>query len=95
MTPEQARKLEEVHVFMLNMKRWDRVPFDTQKALSRRFNLDLVPTVTAGSKTATSENIDVDEGGAGTYSVLGPPDSFKLISDADGSPIGYVPIWTS
>lgn len=97
MTPEEKRQLkDEIMADVMKMLgNYDSIPFDVQKAFARRFKLREIPTIATGSKGATTENQAVDEAGSGTYSVLKPPDAFRLLSDANGTVIGYVPIWTS
>jgi len=95
MDDKEQFKQEIIAEVMDILGRFDSIPHNVQKALARRFKLSEVPTVTAGSKAASSENQAVDEGGSGTYSVLGPPDSFKLLSNSDGTTIGYVAVWNS
>ena len=97
MTPEERAQLKQMQeqikkltTFMEALQRFDRIPLATERAISRRLDLNAVPRVTTGSKGATSENVSVNEAGSGTYSVLGPPDAFYQVTDGDGN-VGYVP----
>ena len=74
MTPEQVRKLNELYTFMHGLKNAAQASPDVKKALN-----DIIIGTT--SKTATSENQAVNEGGAGSYSVLGPPDGFITLNN--------------
>lgn len=92
---KQQFKQEVVQEVLDTLGRYSDIPLDVEKAFSRRLNLRTVPTISTGSKGATSENQAVDESGSGTYTVLKTPDSFKLLTDANGANIGYVAVWTS
>lgn len=75
MTPEQARKLDELYAFMQSLKGNPTIPFDVAEAFKLRLG-----SFQPSTKSATSENRAVDEGGTATYSVLKPPTGFKLLS---------------
>lgn len=94
MNEQQIRQIIREEIERI-LGRYSNVPFSVEKSLSRRLNLDTVPTIEAGSKGATSEDQAVNEAGAGTYTVLKSPDSYKLLKNADGTIIGYVAVWSS
>lgn len=90
MTPEQFQKLDEVYTFMQNMKSFDSIPVEVDKALRRRL-LSSIAQLAVSTKGLDTEDQAVDEGGAATYSVLGDPDGFLEI--AINGTIRYLPYY--
>jgi hypothetical protein len=71
MTPEERiLKLENEMQAMKNMATF---PFEVENAIRNRLSVQGIDTST---KSATSENKSVNEGGASTYSVMDKPDGF-------------------
>lgn len=85
MTPEEKKQLKEVFKFMQQMKRFEQIPLEVSQAMTRKLGIQSVPRVATSSKSATSENQAVNEAGAGTYSVLGIPNGFVRLTDANGN----------
>ncbi len=93
MNPEQIQKLNEVYQFMQAMKARSSIPLEVDRALRDRLNLSSVPTAALSAKSATSEDQAVDEGGAGTYAVMGDPIGFLDITI--GATTYYVPYFNA
>lgn len=85
MTPEQDRQLKEVYEFMKSMKRFEKIPLDVQMALSRKLGIRDVPRISVSSKSATSEDVTVNESGSSTYTVLNDPVGFVKLTDLSGN----------
>lgn len=67
------------------------IPFDTGEAFKARVLSDVGVALTS-TKSATSENKSVNEGGASTYDVMNKPDGFLEISILGN--IYYVPYFS-
>lgn len=67
------------------------IPFDIGEAIKTRVLLEAGIPQTS-SKGATSENQAVNEGGAGTYSVLKAPDGFVQVTL--GGTLYYLPYYS-
>lgn len=68
------------------------IPFEVEQALRERLGIQYYSTIQADSKSASSENQSINEGGVATYSVMKPPDGFvKTI--INGSTV-YLPYFT-
>lgn len=68
------------------------LPFPVESAFRTRLNLNRFAVLTDSSKSASSENQAVDEAGAGSYSVLKPPDGFE--ERTVNGQTRYYPYWT-
>lgn len=67
------------------------IPLEVDRAFRERFR-DSLGTLSTSTKSASSENQAVDEGGTDTYSVLGAPDGFDQRSE--NGIIKYYPYYT-
>lgn len=83
---ERVRKLEEQVAFLTSILQGLREPSQLDPDMQTGLSLALGSFVTDSSKAANAENQGVNEAGASTYNVLGPPDGFKLI---DGVSVPY------
>lgn len=91
MTPEQQQQLNEVYEFVQSLKRSSSIPREIDQSFRDRF-LKTVSSLSTSSKSASSENQAVNEGGAATYSVLKVPDAFLQVNV--GSTTYYIPVFT-
>lgn len=89
MTPEQQQQLSELIEFKKNLESSNSIPLAIDQSFRDRFQFSVVST---SSKSATSENQAVNEGGVATYSVLKAPDAFLQV--VIGGIIYYLPIFT-
>lgn len=87
MTPEQARKLDELYAFMQQLKRFDGIPLDTHKAFQRRLGLDDVAKISASSVAVATYTQAVNEAGSGNYNVAKIMTGFKTLTDNRGNSI--------
>lgn len=81
------RQLNELKDWKASLERSSTIPLSIDQAFRERFKNNKLLTST---KSATSENQAVDEGGASTYSVLKAPDGFVEVYLDDGTLI-YLP----
>lgn len=57
-----------------------RIPLEQDRAMRyRMFGSDVVQVIENSTKSSSSENQAVNEGGTGTYNVLKPPASFLRV----------------
>jgi len=96
MTPEERqqfndmkKELEELKQFKKSLESSHSIPLPIDQAFRGRFGFS---TINTSSKSATSENQAVNEGGTDTYSVLKPPDAFVQVKI--GSTYYYIPVFT-
>lgn len=92
MTPEERREFELLkrtvksqQEFIGNLSRFERIPLPVSQALGRKLNIRNVPRISASSKSATSEDVTVNESGASTYTVLNDPVGFVTLADLQGN----------
>jgi hypothetical protein len=55
------------------------IPFEVEQAFRDRLRISSYSTIESDSKSASSENQAVNEGGSATYSVLKSPDRFVKV----------------
>ena len=81
MTPQEMEtRILDLEVFVKSLTAGSTIPFDVNKALEDRLNLDVGDEVTE-SATSTGANIKaVDEAGVATYSVLPTPDKYLQVT---------------
>lgn len=91
MTPDQEKQLKAAYEFMTSMQASARIPFNTQKAIEDRIELQQYAKLETSAKVATSENKSVNEAGSSSYSVLGPPDGWE--QRTVGGAARYYPFW--
>lgn len=84
---EKVAQLEEIINSFFNSS---TIPFDVDAAFTDRF-LKKVPNVSGSTKSASSENQPVNEGGIATYSVLKPPDRFLQVVVSGKTE--YIPVY--
>lgn len=90
---ELKQQVKELKDWKKSLERSSSIPLNIDQSFKERFINTLTKQVVADSKSATSENQAVDEGGVATYSVLKPPDGFaKAVLDT-GSTV-YIPYYT-
>ncbi|RJQ33898.1 hypothetical protein C4568_03795 [Candidatus Parcubacteria bacterium] len=82
MTDEERMMLRESYTFMKSMKANATIPFEVQQAFRERF-ADLLG-FSVSSTAANTHDQSVNEGGVGTYSVMGDPDLFIRVVSASG-----------
>lgn len=78
MTPEEKQQLREIYAFMKSLMSSTTIPLPVDNAFRDRLS-NLSEIISLSSKSSTSENQAVDEGGSGNYSVLGTPDEFLKV----------------
>jgi hypothetical protein len=89
---EKIVKQEAVKEVMSVLARFDKIPLKVQLAFKRALGISKIGIITASTKSASSENQSVNEGGVATYSVLKTPDRFLRV-DVDGTTC-YIPVYT-
>jgi hypothetical protein len=77
MTDQERQELNDLLIWKHQMEASHSIPLNVDQAIRGRF-VDAV-TMKPTTKTATSENVSINEGGAAVKTVLGPPDAFKKI----------------
>lgn len=87
MSEEQVRALIRQEIIRV-LGDVSNVPLEVQNALTIR----LPSPINSSTKSATSENQAVDEGGSALYSVMKPPDAFAETSV--GGTTVYIPYFT-
>lgn len=90
MTPQEKAQLNELMAWKSSLESSATIPLNVGRAFKAR--LDVPPDVSVSSKSASSENQAVDEGGSATYSVLKAPDGFLELTI--GTIKYYLPIFT-
>lgn len=89
MTPEQEQKLNDLLQWKRLMESSNTIPLNIDQAFRSRFAQG--NGVTADSKSATSENQLVNEGGGSAYYVLKAPAGFvKVVIDGTTR---YIPVY--
>lgn len=97
MTPEQQKQLSKVVAFMENMKRYDKIPLDVDRAITRRVARK-VQSLKVSAKGANTEDVtavtSVNFGGGTTTStpVLNDPDGFLEVQ-VNGT-VYYIPYYS-
>jgi len=89
MTPQEKQQLEELIEFKRQLENSFSVPKDVVDALGVRLNQG---KIVKNTKSASSENKAVNEGGVATYSVLLPPDRFHKVTLENGT-VSYIPAY--
>jgi len=82
-----TREIEELRSWKASLEKSSSIPLNIDQAFRERFS-----TLVVSSKTATSEDQAVNEGGVATYNVLKSPDKFLKIT-VDGV-VHYIPAFT-
>lgn len=86
-------RVSELESVIKSFMNYSTIPHEFDQAFRERFELRKLETLTKTStKSATSENQAVNEGGAGIYSVLKAPDGFDERND--GGTVKYYPYYT-
>lgn len=85
---QMKRELEELKAWKKSLEMSHSIPLNIDQAFRARFAFGL----TTSSKSASSENRAVDEGGSATYSVLTTPDAFLQITI--NNTVYYIPVFT-
>lgn len=91
MTPEERQQLRELMDWKQSLEMSHTIPLNIDQSFRGRFINDIIQPASS-SKSATSENQAVNEGGSSTYSVLKPPDAFLQLQI--GTTIYYIPVFT-
>lgn len=73
MTPQERQEFEQLKELVNQLMRVEHVPFIQN--LNRRLDVD----ANASSKSASAENVTINEAGAATKTALGAPDGFISI----------------
>lgn len=91
---ELLNRIEKLESDIKKLTSSSTIPLEVDRAFRSRLNLDTFSTtdITVSSKNADSEDVSVDEGGAGTYSVMNDPDGF-LELEIEGDTY-YLPYFT-
>lgn len=89
MNEEQVRKIIREEIINI-LGSSSRIPLPIDQAFRSRFIQTSTTSIAVSGKSGSSENQGVNEGGAATYSVLGPPDNFLAVT-VGGVVIGNVP----
>jgi hypothetical protein len=87
MTPEEKQKLKEeiVREILEVLGRYDKIPFNVERAFSRRLRLEDVPLLASSAVSVGSFTQAVDEGGSSAYDVAKPMTDFISIIDGNGN----------
>lgn len=88
---ELKQKIEELEKWKKSMEASHSIPLNIDQAFRARFK-DTGSILSASSKSASSENQVVDEGGVATYSVMKTPDAFLQVTISGA--VKYIPIFT-
>ena len=83
------REVEELRAWKASLEASHSIPLNVDQAFRARFLSNQVKT---SSKSVSSENQAVDEGGTGQYSVLKTPDAFLEVVASGGT--YYIPVFT-
>ena len=89
---ELTIEVEKLKAEVNALKSFASIPFDTDKAFRERLGINSLSKLLVSTKGATTENQAVSEAGAGSYSVLKPPDLFLQVI-VSGTTY-YVPVYT-
>lgn len=89
---ELQRQINELREQIESLKNSATIPYDVEQSMRTRLEIDTFSKIKASSKSASSENVTVDEAGSSTYPVLGIPDGFD--ERIDGTTTKYYPYWT-
>ena len=73
MTPEERQQLKDLMKFKKNLESSNSIPLNIDQSFRDRFSFGALEE---SSKSSSSENQAVDEGGSATYNVLKSPDGF-------------------
>lgn len=88
-TENLKRQVEELMAWKKSLENAQSIPLNIDQAFRARF---ISGGVVTSTKSSSSENQAVNEGGVATYSVLKTPDGFLQVTI--GSTIYYIPIFT-
>lgn len=89
MTEEERRQLQELIEFKKSLESETTIPFTVGEAFKIRVGQSV--GITSSSKTASSENQAVNEGGSASYNVLKAPAGFVQVK-VQGA-IRYIPYY--
>lgn len=87
-----TRRIEALENENRLLKSSNTIPLEIDQAFRDRFLSGVTQAIVADSKSASSENQAVNEGGVATYNVLKPPDGF-VSTVLNGATI-YIPYFT-
>lgn len=91
MTPEQETKLNEVYDFVQSLKNSTTIPLEVDTAFRER--LTSISGLVVSGKTASSEDVSINEGGLALHTVLDDPVGFLQIDI--GSATYYLPYYAA
>lgn len=90
MTPEQEQKLNEVYELVQSLKNSTTIPLEVDAAFRTR--LTELSGLSVSGKSATSEDVSINEAGAALHTVLDDPDGFLEIQIAGST--YYLPYYS-
>lgn len=89
---ELQLQIDALKAEMENLKNSATIPYDIDQSIRTRFEIDALAKIKGSTKSASSENVTVDEAGSNTFPVLGIPDGFD--ERLDGNTTKFYPYWT-
>ena len=92
MNEDLKKRIEALEAWKAQLENATDIPLEIDQSFRARFSDISSNNISIGGKSASSENIGVNEAGASTYSVLAPPDNFAQIT-INGTTY-YIPVFT-
>ncbi len=89
---ELQQKIEELEKKVTLLEASATIPKPVEDAFRERLRLEIISSITASSKSNTSESQTVNESGAGSYGVLKNPDAYVQVTIS--GTIYYIPVFT-
>lgn len=89
---ELLDKINDIQRQLDELKASSTIPLDVDAAFRSRFGIDSLSSLISSTKSATSENQAVNEGGSASYSVLKAPDGFLQVQISGVT--YFIPIFT-
>lgn len=89
---ELQRQIDILRAEINSLKTSATIPYDVDQSIRTRLEIDTFAKIKGSTKSASSENVTVDESGSNTFPVLGVPDGFD--ERLDGNTTKYYPYWT-
>jgi hypothetical protein len=89
---ELKQQLNELLTWKKSLERSSTIPLPIDQSFRDRFLNNLPKQVVSDTKSSSSENQAVNEGGTATYNVLKPPDGFARVV-LDTGEVVYIPYY--
>jgi len=86
------KEIEELKNWKKSLESSYSIPLEIDQSFRDRFSNISANNITTSGKVSGSEDVGVNESGASSYSVLGPPDAFLQL--VVGGTTYYIPVYT-